>query len=202
MLYEKFLRKIYFLEDLIFEKTIGLSFSGNINAVDLKTQYETKLHAFEYRPVYVATLRLLFREAMKLNLKYHNFIDIGSGKGKACFFALKKKLFNKVIGVEFSSELVEIANANKCIYGSEEIEFFNSDASTYILPNGTSLVFLFNPFDEIVLRKFIQNNIEHFKTDKSIIAYANDIHRETILTMGFQTFFRDPMRMISIYTWP
>jgi SAM-dependent methyltransferase len=164
MLYEKLLRKIYALEDFIFEKYYGFNFSGNINADDLVTSYATKKNAFEYRPVFIGTLRKLFSEASKLGCEHQNFIDIGSGKGKACFYALKKQPFKHVVGVEFSKELVDIANENQKIIGVSNVNFLNLDASTYILPDESNLIFLFNPFDQIVLEKFIKNNINHFNS--------------------------------------
>lgn len=199
MFYEKLLRKIYALEDFIFENYYRFNFSGNITATDLVTSYESKKNAFEYRPVFIGTLRKLFSEVAKLNCKYHNFIDIGSGKGKACFYALKKQLFKKVIGVEFSKELVDIANENQKIIGVTDIDFLNVDASAYILPDEPSFIFLFNPFDQTVLERFLQNNINHFNAQNSVVAYANDVHRTVLTKMGFETIFRNQSRKISIY---
>jgi len=199
MLYEKLLRKIYALEDFIFEKYYGFNFSGNIKANDLVTSYATKKNAFEYRPVFIGTLRNLFSEVGKIDCKYQNFIDIGSGKGKACFYALKKQVFKQVVGVEFSKELVDIANQNQKVIGVSNIEFLNVDASNYVLPDELSFIFLFNPFDQIVLERFLQNNINHFNSHNSVIAYANDVHRTVLVRMGFETIFRNQTRKISIY---
>ena len=38
------------------------------------------------------------------------FLDIGAGKGKACFYASPR--FERVIGVEYSALLVDAAKAN------------------------------------------------------------------------------------------
>ncbi len=199
MLYEKLVRWLYAIEDFVFEKYYGFNFSGNISADDLATIYSTKRNAVEYRPVYLGTLRVLLLEVDKLDVKYHNFIDIGSGKGKACFYALKRQSFVQVIGVEFSKDLVDIANENKSKFGKNDIVFLNLDASTFILPDAPSLIFLFNPFDQIVLERFIGNNINHFIDYSSVIAYANDIHRVVLSKFGFETIFRNPTRKISIH---
>ncbi len=199
MLYEKLLRKIYALEDFVFEKYYGFNFSGNISADDLVTSYATKKNAFEYRPVFIGTLRKLFSEVGKLEFKYQNFIDVGSGKGKACFYALKKQSFKQVTGVEFSKELVDIAIKNQNIIGASNVNFLNIDASTYLLPDESSLIFLFNPFDQIVLEKFLKNNMDHFAVQNSVVAYANDVHRNVLAKMGFETIFRNQTRKISIY---
>ena len=81
-----------------------------------------------------------------------------------------------MIGVEFSAPLVQIANGNKERFGQDNITFLNADATQYVLPDGSSLVFLFNPFDEVILEKFISNNLEHYRRHRSLIAYSNDVH--------------------------
>lgn len=58
---------------------------------------------------------------------------------------------------------------------------------------------MFNPFDDVILDKFIENNLNHFKTHDSIIAYANDIHRKSLARYGFETIFRNQSRKISLH---
>ncbi len=199
MLKEKILRQWFSIEDIFFELKTGLNFSGNIAKEKLVTSFATKDSAHEYRPVYARNIRVLISEANKLGAEYHNFIDIGSGKGKACFYASQKNQFKNIIGVEFSEELVAIANSNKEIADSKNIVFLNEDATAYSLPKESSLIFLFNPFDESVLRIFIKNNLDHFRICKSVIAYANDVHRVVLSEFGFQTVFRDQDRKISLH---
>lgn len=131
--------------------------------------------------------------------KFYNFIDIGSGKGKACLYASFKHKFEKIIGVEFSKDLVNIANENKQRAKADNIFFLNCDATEYYLPSTRSLVFMFNPFDEVILEKFVRNNLDLFKKTNSIIAYANDVHRVCLLQFGFKAVFRDADRKISLY---
>jgi hypothetical protein len=45
-----------------------------------------------------------------LNIEFENFIDIGSSKGKPCIYVGSKNIFIKIVGVEFSKELVVIAD--------------------------------------------------------------------------------------------
>lgn len=199
MIYERLVRKLYALEDLFFEKSHKFNLSGNINSEDLISSHITKVNAYAYQPVFIATLRKVFREANKLGCNFENFIDIGSGKGKACLYASEKGLFKHVIGVEFSMELVDIANQNKENIKVGNIEFLHSDASNYILPDTSNLIFLFNPFDETILEKFIVNNTSHFQRHHSVIAYANDVHHGTLIKLGFMPVYRNQSRKISLY---
>lgn len=199
MLYDHLLRKVYSFEDYIFEKRLGIELSGYVSAANLITTFESKSHAFEYRPVYTRNLRELLKEALKIGYFFENFIDIGSGKGKACFYADKKKIFNQVIGVEFSEPLIQIAEKNKAKLNAKNVNFINYDAALYALPQQNNLVFMFNPFDAIILDKFISINIEHFKNNDTIIAYANDVNRRILIKYGFETIFRDQIRQISLH---
>jgi len=185
--------KFYDLEDAVFERKHGLNLNGVIPRDGLVAEHVPSVsHASAYQAVWCRHLRELFREARKTGDKFEYFIDVGSGKGKACFFASQAGMFDKVIGVEFSAPLVEIAQANLARFGKSNIAFLNTDATHYDLPAGRSLVFLFNPFDDVILERFISNNIELFRKHRSVIAYSNDVQRATLTRLGFETIFRNP----------
>ena len=65
--------------------------------------------------------------------------------------------FKKIIGVEFASNLHQIAESNIVLYRNEQKRCFNievilEDACNVILPEGKCLFFLYAPFKEPVLR--------------------------------------------------
>lgn len=197
---EKIKRKVFHLEDYFFEKSNSFDFSGIIAPNNLcPNDSISATHATSYQAVWCRNMRKLFREAKKTQLALANFIDIGSGKGKACLYAHKKMQFSKIIGIEFSQQLVDIANRNKRKINAENIKFLHTDAIEFQLPDEPCLVFMFNPFDNVVLGKFIRNNLQHFHLRKSVIAYANDVEGMTLLKCGFETIFRDQSRKISLY---
>jgi SAM-dependent methyltransferase len=192
----------YWTADAAFERWHRLDCGGYIGRGDLKTVFAASLpHARAYEAVPCAMLRKLLDEARKTGIAFDSFIDIGSGKGKACFYAAAKSDFNKIIGVEFSGPLVEVADANKKSFANHDIRFLNVDATLFSLPQGDHLVFLFNPFGEVVLRQFLENNIEHFRTSRSVIAYANDQHRHCLATRGFATLFRNQDSQCSLHQY-
>jgi SAM-dependent methyltransferase len=200
---EKIYRKLYEVEDTLFEKRFGMELNQIVSKVELNTIYPTKEHASPYMAVYTRNLRELFNEARKTGLNFEYFIDVGCGKGKPCFYAKIKFPHAKIIGIDFSNLLIEIANSNKLkVFPNDNITFINLDATEYKIPQATNLIFLFNPFDNIILEKFIRNNYDNFHTKKSIIAYANDIHKNTLTKMGFDTIFRNQSRKISLLALP
>ena len=102
------------------------------------------------------------------------FVDYGSGKGSAIIHA-RDIGFKEAIGVEFALELHEIAESNIEKMNLKGVQSVYADATTYPLPLDASVVYLFNPFDEIVMGKFIENIVkekENFKGDVYFI-YKN-----------------------------
>lgn len=158
-------------------------------------------HATAYHAVWCRNLRELFLEAKKTGVHFENFIDIGSGKGKACLYAHTKHLFKRILGIEFSAPLLAIADKNKAKVRAADVSFLKADATEFELPHANNLVFMFNPFDDWVLERFISKNLNHFKEARSVIAYANDVHRMSLIRLGFQTIFRNQTRRISLYKY-
>jgi SAM-dependent methyltransferase len=89
------------------------------------------------------------------------FIDLGSGKGRALLLASDYP-FRRIMGVELLPDLHRIARENLARYKSEEQKCFAlesncGDAAEFALPPDPTLLFLFNPFPETVLRRVIGN---------------------------------------------
>jgi SAM-dependent methyltransferase len=75
------------------------------------------------------------------------FVDIGCGKGRALMVASAFP-FRRLVGVEISPELCEIARANTARRPewSDRISVINQDAVRFIFPDGPLLIFLYYPF--------------------------------------------------------
>jgi tRNA G46 methylase TrmB len=199
---KKAYRAIVRVADLIFETRHRLDCGGVIETNYLDTVSPASLpHAEGYEAVGCAHVAELIDEVQKTGIVFDNFIDLGSGKGKACFYAASKYSFKQIIGVEFCGPLVDVADANKISFGADNISFLNIDAALFVLPKGNNLIFLFNPFDELILGKFLENNIDHFRESRSIIAYANDRERLCIARLGFATLFRNQDSRASLHEY-
>jgi SAM-dependent methyltransferase len=185
-------RAIVRIDDFMFEKRHRLNCGGYIEPKYLANIGPAALpHAGSYEGVRCAHAKELIDAARKTGIVFDNFVDLGSGKGKACFYAAKKYRFKQIIGVELSDELVDVANANRIRFGVDHISFLKRDAALFVLPEGNNLVFLFNPFDEVILQEFLQNNMHRFRQSQSVIAYANDRGRLCLARHGFATLFRN-----------
>lgn len=156
-----------------------------------------------YQPIPIRFLKLILNRAKATGVPFKNFIDLGCGKGKACLFMARSGVFRRVIGVDVSPQLLKIAHENRAQAANlVATEFIEADAQTFRLPQGPSLVFLFNPFDAIALSRFISVNLDHFKKTGSIIAYAFDVERGVLADHGFYTIWRDAKTRMSLHAPP
>ncbi len=90
----------------------------------------------------------------------HVFLDFGAGRGRAALMAATLP-FRRVIGVELSPRLVEVARRNlerarphlRC----REVEFVEASADRYAIPPDVTIAYFYNPFGGEVLARVIEN---------------------------------------------
>ncbi len=91
------------------------------------------------------------------------FADFGSGKGRVVLQAARYP-FKRVIGVELSEELTEVARQNVATARNRrcgEIELVVSDVLDFQIPDDLTVAYLYNPFSgeifDAVLAKLIES---------------------------------------------
>jgi hypothetical protein len=127
-----------------------LSISGN-----------NRTHGNRYEPARVAPLRMLFQEIRQLLPTDQKLVDLGSGKGRVLLVAAESG-FARATGVEFAAELCEQARTNCLSYirktgATTELVVVESDVTSYNIRPDDNVFFLFNPFDETVLYRVLDN---------------------------------------------
>ena len=86
------------------------------------------------------------------------FVDYGAGKGRALAAAAIQP-FRKVIGVEISGELVEIARDNLARLKRRragQVEIHHADAAAFAVPDDANVFFFFNPFGGATLERVVE----------------------------------------------
>jgi SAM-dependent methyltransferase len=196
---ERLRRWLFSLEDRLFDWRLGVDTGGTIAAGALQADEfaDAMAHATAFQSVWCRNLRVLIRQARRLNPELGTFVDIGAGKGKACLYAAPS--FQRVIGVEFSRELTALADANLRRTRFRNVEFVCADAADYDLPEAPTLVFLFNPFGAPVFERFLARNQRRMRSHGSLLAYANDVQRALLPPHGFECVFSDDYRRISLW---
>lgn len=85
-------------------------------------------------------------------------LDYGSGLGRVVVMAARYP-FRKVIGIELSSEMTQLAeqNVSRALpkLACKDIELLAHDAAEYDVPNDVTVVFFWNPFGSATLKKVL-----------------------------------------------
>ena len=105
------------------------------------------------------------------------FVDVGCGKGRVLSYLLLKKFSGKIIGVELDPGFADFAQKRLNNYKNVTIICGNI---LNIMPKEATVFYLFNPFNEIVFRNFIdeiENNINH----KVTIIYCADLFKDYLV---------------------
>ncbi len=104
------------------------------------------------------------------------FLDVGCGKGAAVLMASEYG-FRRVIGLDFSSELLEIAQRNTSIYErkrgrSVSIDWVHADFMTHTPPDEPLLLFLNNPFPADISRLAVDHIHRFLRGHRSPVVLA------------------------------
>ena len=113
-----------------------------------------------YFPTKIAIFREVFSR-LPLPYEQFTFVDLGSGKGRVLLLASDLP-FKRIIGVEFSPELHEVAVRNIRNYRnpaqrSKQIQSVCADATAFPPPDGNVVIFLFNPFKSSSVSRVLDN---------------------------------------------
>lgn len=151
-----------------FDRHFGVDTSGFITAVHLAGGHPHDLFSTGYCGVAPSRFRAILDSWLQTPAEHpvsdYAFIDIGCGKGRALLLAAQYS-FREVVGVELNSSLVETAQANLDLWRTAQhpsmpMQAIHQDATEFELPPGPCLLFLYAPFAEPILRKFIEH-VEH-----------------------------------------
>jgi SAM-dependent methyltransferase len=195
-------RSILKLDDKLFDLRYGIQTGGYVTQSDLDTNFPDSLsHAVAYQSTRLWTLRRVFRGLDKLKPSHSPevFVDLGCGTGRACFYAATRGSFRDIVGVDFSPSLIERARSNARSFRGPPVRFDCCDAGAYQLPDRSCMVFMFNPFDEIILQRFLALNGRALRSNDGLLVYANDIHRQVLIDCQFTLLYRNVTRKTSIW---
>ena len=163
-------------------QTSGVEMLDDLEALGVDTS-----HASIYQPLNYFILEKLMNATGKLD---GSFVDLGCGKGRvlavAAFYG-----FEEIIGVDFSKNLCDAAK--RTILESEkrfpDVRFsvINNDAFYFDIPDQVNTIFLFNPFDEVIMSGVIQNIMFSLKQSPRAmqVLYANPVYKSLFLAEGF-----------------
>jgi SAM-dependent methyltransferase len=151
------------------------------------------LHANYYQPVNFFTAEKLMDQLSTAD-RLSTFLDAGCGKGRMLAVAAKYG-FQRIAGFDLSEKMVAAAIQNKLSlqphYPSAAFHIQMAHAKTFEIPPEVGVIFLFNPFDNTVMRPFVQQVLRslHMHPRAMKILYANPVCISTWVEAGFEEIF-------------
>ena len=145
--------------DIWFDYKYKLDTVKRLELDELDIDAETIDQGQMYQPSGVLPFRAMLT---KLNITDEDvFVDYGSGKGRTLIIAAMEK-FKRVVGIEFSQELVDFAEQNINSLQDRnvelsEIENICCDASQYEFKDDETVFYFFFPFDDDLMQKVLDS---------------------------------------------
>jgi predicted RNA methylase len=174
------------------EKKYGISTTG---ADELKS-LEKKGIDIDHSTIYMPVSYDVLEDALgHLDMKRcKHFLDIGCGKGRAMCVAAYNG-FAMVTGIDLSKDFCIATEKNLEIVKHQvphlQYKVINNDAFYFEIPADADCIFMFNPFDEIVMDAVAENILESFEMAprKISLIYANPLHKEKLTDIGFKQVY-------------
>jgi SAM-dependent methyltransferase len=172
------------ITDLLFERRLGVRTSGDVELQELGIAADGRV---KYRPVGWLTLRRILPPSAVTTDDV--FLDIGSGMGRAVLLAAAYP-FRRVIGVELSPRLVDIAhdNVDRCRarLRCKDVVLVNADALEYEIPDDVTVVFMNNPVRGAIFAAVVEHMLDSYdrRPRTMRLVYASPIEEPTLLSTG------------------
>lgn len=155
------------LVDDDFDRLYGTETSKRIYATSLKISSPNWIHASPYFPtpsqLLPETMKTISRLGQSIRPEEFTFIDLGCGKGRMLLMASQLP-FRRILGVEFSPELVRSALHNIAVYKGPQacsnVEVICGDFTEFEFPAEPLFVFLYNPAS-LELSQTLANHLAH-----------------------------------------
>ncbi|HWG19958.1 MAG TPA: class I SAM-dependent methyltransferase [Terracidiphilus sp.] len=146
-----------------FDAANGVRTGGLVAGRHLKSGHAHDRHATAYYGVAPSVFQALLRRWRATGpaaaIEDTTFIDVGAGMGRAVLLAAETN-FRRVIGVELHPTLVRIARRNLTLWRKAgrvrtPARIVQADAVEFRFPRGPAVLFLFNPFGAVVMRRLL-----------------------------------------------
>lgn len=162
-----------------------------------KEQYASRPENFEHGVLYMSSwtreIKRSFHalRALAGDLGMFTFVDIGCGKGKVVL--LWQKLLARsgirqtVYGIDYYPPFIATARENSGKMFSHPGNFLYADATTldYSRFGKKLVVYLYNPFGEVILRKVLQR----LKNADVFVIYNNPVHADVFPEFGYELVY-------------
>jgi len=171
------------------EKKYGIRTIGT-DTLTADVSEEDRKHVAMYEPVNYYTATWLFDHLQPADLGT-TLLDVGCGRGRVLAMGAAYG-FKALAGIDLSPRLYRAARKMQNIlynrYQNIRIQVSCQDARAYTIPDAVGVIFLFNPFDDVIMEDFINQVKESLNRRRRPlkILYANPQCKQQWLDAGFE----------------
>ncbi|MCF6405671.1 class I SAM-dependent methyltransferase [Chitinophaga filiformis] len=171
------------------EKKYGIRTIGT-DSLASDVSKEDRKHIAMYEPVNYYTATWLFNHLQPADLST-TLLDVGCGKGRVLAMGAAYG-FTALAGIDLSPKLYQAAVKMRDMlynrYQNIRINVACQDARAYTIPETVGVIFLFNPFDHVIMEEFIAKVEESLRRKQRPIKilYANPQCKQQWLDAGFE----------------
>jgi 16S rRNA G966 N2-methylase RsmD len=173
--------------DQWFDLRHGTDTCGCVPLDELSIIGGNQRRGFRYEPGRIAILRRLFRHIRPMLPANCAVVDLGGGKGRVLLIASEFG-FAQATSVEFAHELCQVAETNCARYKKQTatntvFRIVESDVVEYKIDPREHAFLMFNPFDEVILARVLDNIRSSVKAHprKILICYYTPLFEHAIL---------------------
>lgn len=118
------------------------------------------------------------------------FVDLGAGMGRVVYQAAKDYPFARVVGVELSQQLTDVARLNiernRHRLTCRDVEIVTADILSYELPDDATIVYLYNPFVGDLFRRAMDRVLASYdrRPRRLRLIYANPVEHALVQATG------------------
>jgi SAM-dependent methyltransferase len=175
------------------EKKYGISTTGYDELKGLEKKGIDIQHATIYMPANYYILEHFLEKAALFNTN-GRFLDLGCGKGRVLAVAAHYG-YKKITGIDFSADFIKAAKdlivKKSAEFPNTNFEALHQDAFYYDIPEDVETVFLFNPFDDVLMSGIVENLLNSMDEQPRTlyIIYINPVHRLLFEDAGFEPVY-------------
>lgn len=147
-------------EEARFDRQFGIKTRRVREMGDLDVPIGLARHGVRYQPSDVDCVTEMIG-SLDIDFSRFVFVDYGSGKGRVLCLASNYP-FQRILGVEFSLELHQIAKTNIASYNNPaqrctQVSSVCGNASHFVPPEYPLVCYFYNPFSETILQQVVAN---------------------------------------------
>jgi SAM-dependent methyltransferase len=215
------LRRIYYSFQCLGWRVAMAELANGIDVPEANAEFDARHGTDTSGSVEPSDLGIYDAEACKLAIRYlpsplrvtswmldqigidpheYSFVDLGCGKGRVLLIAAQKP-FQKVVGVEISSDLSALArrNIDRFRPSSERVRAItieNTDVRKFEMPPGNLLIHMYHPFDPTISAAVFGRlaAMQNAPQRRIVVAYLTYTHSVSSVAEMFAQF--DWLRLV------